>query len=68
MSQTAKDYVAGEPVYHYPGAGDPKPPTGAKVLLLTIGGICITGVWKDNGGFMAWAPMPCRNKEKEALL
>jgi hypothetical protein len=54
--------------YLYPALGDPKPPGGAKVLLLTKGGICVTGPWTGDSFYLGWAPMPKRNKEKEALL
>lgn len=64
-----KEYVAADDVsYRYPGAGDPRPPGGAKVLLLTVGGVCVTGSWSDDGRFLAWAPLPKRNKEKEKSL
>ena len=62
----AQGYVAGEPVYHYPAAGDPLPPGGAKCLLLTVGGICVIGSW-SGPGLLAWAPLPKRNKIKEQL-
>lgn len=61
-------YVAGEATYRYPAAGDEKPPGGAKVLLLTIGGICIVGAWQDTGFYTAWAPLPKRNRTKESLI
>ena len=62
-----KDYIASdEPRYYYPGAGDPLPMGGAKVLLLTRGGICVTGIWQNNGSYLAWSPMPKRDKAKEA--
>lgn len=67
-STPARDYIAGVPVWHYPGAGDALPPGGAKCLLLTEGGICVTGTWRPDGGFIAWSPMPKRSKLKEALL
>jgi hypothetical protein len=59
-----KTYVAGTAEYRYPGAGDPVPPGGAKVLLLTIGGVCVVGSW-DARYCVAWAPLPKRDKEKE---
>lgn len=65
---THKEYVAGGAPYLYPGAGDPRPPGGAKVQLLTKGGICVTGTWSDNGTYLGWAPLPKRDKEKEAKL
>ncbi len=44
-------------------------PRGAKVLLLTEGGIAILGhVNADTRGFIAWAPLPDRNREKEAEI
>lgn len=52
--------------WRYPQAGDPYPPTGTKLLLLTRGGICIVGQWIADGFFVAWSPMPKRDKAKEA--
>ena len=64
-----KGYLASDDnSYRYPGAGDERPAGGAKVLLLTKGGICVSGTWSDDGRYTAWAPMPKRNKEKEACL
>lgn len=54
--------------FRYPEAGDPLPPSNTKLLLLTRGGICIVGQWVVDGFFVAWSPMPKRNKEKESLL
>ncbi len=59
-TQTAKDYVAGELGYVYPELGEERPPGGAKVLLLTEGGVCISGTWNANAGYLAWSPMPRR--------
>lgn len=64
----AKPYFADGDAFQYPRAGDPKPPGGAKVLLLTAGGVCTLGQWDDNGFFLGWAPLPKRDKAKEALL
>jgi hypothetical protein len=63
----AKTYVDGDHVawnYTKPQHG------GAKCLLLTIGGILITGNWTGEVGdsFLAWAPMPRRNKALEAAI
>lgn len=43
---------------------------GAKTLLLTIGGICLTGNWYGALGenFVAWAPLPQRDKAAEARI
>jgi hypothetical protein len=61
-----KSYLAGPAEeYFYPAAGDEKPPGGADVHLLTVGGVCVRGQWKDNAGFIGWAPLPKRNHEKE---
>jgi len=59
---------AGEVRWRYPEAGDGAPPTGVKLLLLTYGGICVTGTWRDDGWFSAWSPLPKRDKAKEARL
>jgi hypothetical protein len=42
----------------------------AKMLLLTIGGICVLGQWQGRLGeqFMAWSPMPKRNRDAERRL
>lgn len=62
-------YLAGgDLVFKYPLAGDDRPPTGAKVLLLTVGAVCVTGHWSDTGGFLGWAPLPKRDKNKEASI
>lgn len=44
--------------------------TDAKVLLLTIGRVAVTGNWYGPYGqnFIAWAPLPRRDKEQEARL
>lgn len=64
---TAKDYVAAQLVawnYEKPTHG------AAKCLLLTIGGILITGNWTGELGenYLAWAPMPKRDKRREAVI
>lgn len=66
---TAKGYVSGRvDEYLYPSLGDPAPPGGADVHLLTRGGVCVRGTWVGDGRFLGWAPLPKRNKEKEARL
>lgn len=44
--------------------------TDAKVLLLTVGRVAVTGQWAGALGeyFVAWAPLPRRDKEQEARL
>lgn len=59
--RSAKDYVAGEVGYLYPAAGADLPPDGAKVLLLTSGGIPVTGIWPSDARYMVWSPMPCES-------
>lgn len=68
MITPVKEYVAGGDAFLYPGAGDSRPPGGAKVLLLTRHGICIIGHWQDGTDLLGWAPLPRRNKEKEARI
>lgn len=68
MSDQGKYLAAEDTGYRYPKAGDPMPPGGTKLLLLTRGGICIVGHWIDDGFFIAWSPMPKRDKNKEAAL
>ena len=65
---TEQRYVAGGQAYLYPAAGDPRPPGGAKVLLLTEHGICITGSWGAGQHLLGWAPLPKRDRDKEALI
>lgn len=36
------------------------PPRGCKLLLLTTGGVAVIGLWSDDGGFVAWSPLPKR--------
>jgi hypothetical protein len=61
------DYLAGGQEYYYPFVGDAAAPRDTKVLLLTRGGICITGFWNDNW-CIGWLPLPKRNKEKEDAI
>ena len=58
LPQTDKNYVAGKTGYIFPALGEPRPPSGAKVLLLNQGGVCITGIWTNDGRYLAWSPMP----------
>lgn len=46
------------------------PSTDAKVFLLTVGRVAVVGQWYGALGeaFVAWAPMPRRDKEQEAQL
>lgn len=68
MTDASRHYMATkETLFLYPGAGDPKPPGGAQVLLLTIGGICVRGTWGSKS-FIGWHPLPGRDKEKESRL
>lgn len=59
--------VAEDYFFLYPALGDPTPPPGAQVHLLTHGGVCVRGVWNPTQ-FLAWAPLPRRNHAREALL
>ena len=45
-------------------------PMCQKVLLLTTGGVCVTGQWYGKYGqyFWGWAPLPSRDREAEARL
>jgi hypothetical protein len=67
MSTDEKHLASDDVWFRYPKAGDPMPPIGTKLLLLTRGGICIVGQWVADGFFVAWSPMPKRDKAKEAL-
>ena len=52
----------------YPRAGDPMPTAHSKVQLLTIGGVHTSGPWSDNGFYVAWLPLPRRNRDKEDAI
>ena len=58
------DYLAGGAEFMYPHAGDPPAPENVKVLLLTRGGICTTGLWHRDW-CIGWLPLPKRNMTKE---
>lgn len=57
-------YLAGGQEFYYPHAGDPLPPVGTKVLILTQGGVCTVGNWGMEW-CVGWLPLPKRNMEKE---
>lgn len=59
IPEQQREYVAAPPGQVY-WRREVCPHKGAKVLLLTIGGICITGTWSGALGqyFVAWSPMP----------
>jgi homospermidine synthase len=64
---TAQEYVAAQTVawtYEKPKHGL------AKCMLLTVGGILVTGTWIGEVGehYLAWAPMLKRDKQKEREL
>lgn len=59
-------HIAGEATWRYPEAGDEACPRATKCLILTRLGICVIGTWGDDA--QAWAPLPSRNKEKEAFI
>jgi hypothetical protein len=43
------------------------PPSGVKLALLTIGGVQVTGLWRQ-GSFIAWQRLFKRDKEKESYV
>jgi hypothetical protein len=63
----AKSYVVGQHEFLYPLAGDPCPPGGAKVHLLSPGGICVDGPWNPKV-YHGWCPLPRRNYDKERAI
>jgi len=63
----SKDYQAGGTEFLYPDAGDPAPTKGAKVNILTIGGISTTGPW-DPSFCVGWAPLNSRDRAKEDIV
>ena len=60
-------YQAGGTPFFYPDAGDPAPERGAKVNILTIGGISTTGAW-DPEYCIGWAPLNSRDRVREELV
>lgn len=58
LPASAKNYVAGRAGFMFPGLGEASPPGGAKVLLLTTGGIAVFGTWSNDGRYQAWSPLP----------
>lgn len=56
-----------EPCWHYPANGEPAP-KGELVQLLTIGGVQVQGIWRDNGCYIAWAKNLVRDVELERRL
>lgn len=61
-------HASGGAAFNYPRAGDPLPPGGATVLLLTEGRTCVTGNWDGTARYIGWAHLPKRDKTKEKLL
>ena len=66
MTNYQADPEGGE--YLYPRSGDPAPRVGAKVQLLTIGGVHTNGPWRDDGSCIGWLPLPKRNMGKEDMI
>lgn len=64
---TSKDYIAAEPGQLYWRYTRPTEGGGAKMLLLTIGGIAMTGRWEGEVGqyYVAWCPLPKRDRAEE---
>ena len=60
-------YQAGGTPFLYPDAGDEAPTQGAKVNILTIGGISTTGHW-DAAFCIGWAPLTGRDTAKEEIV
>lgn len=69
MTSSSKGYIsanAGEVKWNY----FPPVDKGAKVSLLTIGGLQVEGRWDGVWGqyYLAWAPLIKRDKERERAL
>jgi hypothetical protein len=60
--------VINEMFFYYPGLGDGKPGRGEDVHLLTVGGVCVSGKWSDDGRFIGWCNKPIRDLDKEHKL
>ena len=61
------DYLAEGQEFFYPAAGDRAAPKDTKVLILTRGGICLTGFWNKDW-CIGWLPLPKRNMKKENAI
>lgn len=59
-------HTSGEAVWRLPDVEPP--PGGSKILLLTMGGVCVMGTWMNNAGFVAWAPLPALTPEVKERL
>ncbi len=59
-----------EAQWHYPDyPGDPAPPPGRKLQILTVGGVSIYGQWGGKkAGHIAWAYLIQRDQTKEDWL
>lgn len=43
---------------------DDPPPRGAKLLILTSGGVAVFGEWTNQSNFVAWSPLPKKKIQK----
>jgi hypothetical protein len=59
-------HISGIATWRYPAAGDEPCPRATKCLILTNLGVCVIGTWGNDA--LAWAPMPKRDKTKEATI
>ena len=59
-----KEYLT-DPKLHWIYPQEAKPPTGIKLSLLTKGGVQVTGVWVNDGSYIAWQALFKRDKDKE---
>jgi hypothetical protein len=60
MSENTNLPACSEPIVGWRDPAWAPPPRGAKCLLLTEGGVAVIGLWSDDGGFVAWSPLPKR--------
>ena len=46
------------------------PDKSGKMLLLTVGGVCVVGAWAGELGeyYIAWCPLPKRDKSREPVI
>ena len=61
-------HVTGDDEWLYPAAGDPEPPVGTKIFILTHGDVAIVGVWRVEMRDKGWRPLFRRNMEKEDAI
>ena len=58
MSASAVTQVVTAPFSEWRDIDTDPPPRGAKIWLLTMWGVAVSGVYYEEGQFIAWSPLP----------